>query len=263
MNNNKKIVGNIITNDGEILNYCIRNGEIQIRKRNNRDTIIDSINISNPILFHLQESAFIKNIEELIKSQKDKYAEVRSVPNKFLFNRQRTTDGLIIGSNIDHEKVIVLIKRDNPPLGFSLPGGMVGDEDSKETVIQNFVKEMKEEIDFKVKDISEVRNLGIFRRREIRGPMETTLFLFENHDIIFYDKNDKSALEKVDELEKESIKTLGFSAGSDASSLKIVTQEEYLELLDKNMIVPHHVEFINEYFLDPYPKKALNLSFQF
>lgn len=268
---NMKIVGNIVEKDGTVCNFKFNGNYCKI---NSKNKTIKRIKI--PLnYFLLKEEIFLSQLSKyLLKSSKGEIKEVHSVPIKFLFEDQKTTDGIIRGKNLKGEDVIVLIQRLYPPIGLAMPGGMV---EGDETFKINFIKEMLEELNLKV-STKNVTDLGIIKTEEVRGSLETNLFLVNTNSILikvskdeeqnkyFLDENENKILMKdflqndqINSELKEMYKTgeLQFvEAGDDAVDLKIIPINELdFSAIDKSRIIPHHGEILKDFFEDLDRKK--------
>lgn len=198
-----------------------------------------------------REAKYIKSIEASILQYKNKYVEVKSVPAFILFKDRRTTDGIIRGFNSNGEECLILIKREFPPLGLALPGGIV---EENQTAFENFIAEMSEEISFDVSNHN-IKEHGEFRKSEIRGTMITNVYE-ASLPVVFYEivKDDEKAtnknLEEAQKVAKEKkLEVIGLQAGDDARGLQIVSMKELQELIEKKELVPHHVELLEETIL--------------
>jgi len=214
---NDLIVGNI-TIKNNIYDFKIENGFIKVINRVNYK-VKKEIKIDLNIMRKHDEIDFVKYLK---KSLLDNFktlieTDIQIVPTKFLFNKQKTTDMMIIGKE-EGKRKIVLARRKYPPVGWGLFGGMVEKDENFET---NREKELEEEAN--LTDKYEVHTVGEFELDEIRGDLITSLALIDVG---------------------ERLSTL--KAGDDVLEIKKLTFKEVRELLSTNELVPHHKYLIQE-----------------
>jgi ADP-ribose pyrophosphatase YjhB (NUDIX family) len=220
--------GNIVTKlDGKdaILDFFVGYDEITYKDRNGR---------------YVPSSRYDSNwqsIDEVIKDEYGSNAEIKSVPEKYIFDNQSTTDIILTGNGLSSDQIamsyhtqnnsydssiehLVLGYRKYAPAGWAFFGGMV---EQGETSITNMEKEINEEASI---DLSEVQTteLGTFNKSEIRGSISTTVY----HQV-------GNSLE-------------GVKSGDDIEKLLFLNTKGLTYFLknESHLMVPHHLELLQE-----------------
>lgn len=220
--------GNIVTKlDGKdaILDFFVGYDEITYKDRNGRYAPSSRYN-SN-----------WQSVDEVIKAEYGSNTDIKSVPEKYIFNNQATTDIILTGKGLSYDQIVmnyynqndsydssaehlVLGYRKHAPAGWAFFGGMV---EQGETSIANMEKEINEEASI---DPSKVQTteLGTFNKSEIRGSISTTVY----HQIA-------GSLE-------------GVKSGDDIEQLLFLNTEGLTHFLknESHLIVPHHLELLQE-----------------
>ncbi len=164
-------------------------------------------------------------LQEFMENESyEKDLVIKTVPNKFKFENQKTTDHIITTpSNNKDDGLIAFGYRVFAPIGWGFAGGMIeSDEDAK----ANSEKEIDEEMSIRPQDVVSSTSLGNYDVEEVRGTANTALFMLE--------------------VTEERMRTL--EAGSDVEETMILDKKELEEFLKNrsNEMVPHHLDMLIE-----------------
>ena len=185
-----------------------------------------------------------ESIQKLIPKLKSIHSIPESIVEKFQ-KGQKTTDMMIISKRkiIGGKSEIVFHfgKRKYPPLGIGFAGGMIEEGESS---TQNMEKELEEEMN--IKPIKLPIESKLFQKSEVRGKANTTLTLLYVEDPNTLNPGDDligkrsftlSELKKIVKIQSKGINNLSFK------EKEIFKQIGYF--------VPHHLEMIKEFILQP------------
>jgi ADP-ribose pyrophosphatase YjhB (NUDIX family) len=233
---NKEISIDLFKEIFEIKKYENQAGQLHSKK----DNKIINLFINNNLYYGTTDdrSVFIlteKEMEEKFEIKEVK-KEIKMLSNRYLFNNQKTTDMIVKIKSFETKEIeIPLIYRKFPPLGYSLPGGMV---EKGETPKINMSKELLEEINLDVTQ-GKIKFLEKIEAKEVRGTIETSLYQV---DIDTTKLNEKS-----------------LKAGDDALDIVFIKEGDLEVFLDtnKDIMVPHHLEMIKKYVLKQHKQENI------
>jgi ADP-ribose pyrophosphatase YjhB (NUDIX family) len=149
---------------------------------------------------------------------------IKTVPRRFKFENQKTTDHIITTPSSDKDDGLMAFGyRVFAPIGWGFAGGMI---ESGEDAKANSEKEIDEEMNIRPQDVISSTSLGNYDVEEVRGTANTALFRLE--------------------VTEERMRAL--EAGSDVEETMILDKKELEEFLKtrSNEMVPHHLDMLIE-----------------